>query len=128
MRSFIVSFLISILSGLGVGGGGLFVIYLSLFTATPQIAAQGINLLFFIFSSSASVAVQMTRRKICFAAVAFMAIFGVIGAAVGAYLTTFIPDRWLRKAFGIMLVGGGILAFRTSFPNSKNESLPTEDR
>ena len=119
MEAAIVSFLISVLSGLGVGGGGLFVIYLSMFTSTPQLAAQGMNLLFFIFSSFSSVAVQITRRKICFAAVAFMAAFGVVGAFVGAYLTRFLPEEWLRRVFGIMLVAGGILAFRSSFPKHR---------
>ena len=116
MGSVIVSFLISTISGLGVGGGGLFVIYLSAFTSTPQLAAQGMNLLFFIFSSSSSIAVQITRRKICFFAVALMATFGVIGAGIGAYLTEFLPEEWLRRAFGAMLVVGGILAFRSNFP------------
>ena len=46
----IASFLIAALSGLGVGGGGLFVVFLALFTEIPQITAQGINLLFFLFS------------------------------------------------------------------------------
>ena len=51
MVSFIVALITSVLSGLGIGGGGLLVIYLAFFTDTPQITAQGINLLFFIFSS-----------------------------------------------------------------------------
>ena len=121
MKHAIISFLIAVLSGLGVGGGGLFVIYLSLFSATPQLAAQGLNLLFFMFSSSASVAVQINRRRICFAAATLMAIFGVLGAALGAYLTRFLPEEWLRRAFGIMLVSGGIIALCFS-PKEKGES------
>ena len=121
MKHVLISFLIAVLSGLGVGGGGLFVIYLSLFSATPQLAAQGLNLLFFIFSSSASVAVQINRRRICFSAVALMAVSGLIGAVLGAYLTKFLPEEWLRRAFGIMLVSGGIIALCFS-PKEKGES------
>ena len=116
MDAIIVSFLISVLSGMGVGGGGLFVIYLSVFTDTPQLVAQGMNLLFFLFSSLASVITQMNKRHIRFAAVFFMAAFGVLGAFGGAYLTRFLPEEYLRRAFGIMLVAGGILALRKSFP------------
>lgn len=115
MEAVIISFLISVLSGMGVGGGGLFVIYLSIFTSTPQLAAQGMNLLFFLFSSFASVVVQINRRKIRFAAVTFMAAFGVLGAFAGAYLTRFLPEEYLRRIFGMMLVAGGVLAFRSSF-------------
>lgn len=112
MGSIIVSFLISVLSGMGVGGGGLFVIYLSVFTSTPQVAAQGINLLFFLFSSFSSVTVQINRRNIRYAAIFFMSAFGVLGALVGVTLTTVMPEEYLRKIFGMMLVAGGILAFR----------------
>ena len=38
--SSIAALIISALSGMGVGGGGLFVIYLALLTDTPQLAAQ----------------------------------------------------------------------------------------
>ena len=127
MDAMIISFLISVLSGMGVGGGGLFVIYLSVFTSMPQLAAQGMNLLFFLFSSFSSVAVQLTRRNIRFAAVTFMAAFGVIGALGGAYLTRFLPEEYLRKIFGIMLVAGGILAFRKSFPKNKKDAGDTKD-
>ena len=37
-----------ILGSMGLGGGGILIIYLSLFTATEQLKAQGINLIFFI--------------------------------------------------------------------------------
>ena len=111
MEAVIVSFLISVLSGMGVGGGGLFVIHLSVFTSTPQLAAQGINLLFFIFSSFASVAVQIGRRNIRYTAVTFMSALGVIGALLGTYLATVMPEEYLRKIFGMMLVAGGALAF-----------------
>ena len=37
-----------ILGSMGLGGGAVLVIYLSLFTNTKQLSAQGINLIFFI--------------------------------------------------------------------------------
>ena len=45
------AFLLSALSGMGVGGGGLFVIYLAFATDMPQLSAQGANLLFFLCSA-----------------------------------------------------------------------------
>ena len=57
-------FVFAVLSGLGVGGGGLLVIYLALFTDVAQLSAQGINLLFFIFSCGASMLVHLSKRKI----------------------------------------------------------------
>ena len=44
-----------ILGSMGLGGGAVLVIYLSLFTETKQLTAQGINLLFFIPIAAVSV-------------------------------------------------------------------------
>ena len=50
MRMFdiIISFICALLAGMGVGGGGILIIYLTLFKNLPQATAQGINLLFFV--------------------------------------------------------------------------------
>jgi len=107
-----ITFLLAALSGMGVGGGGLFVIYLSLFTDTPQLVAQGMNLLFFLFSSGASVTVHLRKRRICYSAVGVMALFGIVGALLGAYASAHLSGRLLRQIFGGMLVVSGILALR----------------
>ena len=39
----LASFSIAVLSGMGIGSGGLFVIYLTLVSSTPQLAAQGLD-------------------------------------------------------------------------------------
>ena len=54
MKIAIASFIIALLSGMGIGSGGLLVIYLTLLEKVPQLTAQGINLLFFIFASASS--------------------------------------------------------------------------
>lgn len=114
------AFLIAALSGMGVGGGGLFVIYLSLFTDTPQLIAQGMNLLFFLFSAGASVTVHLTRRHIYFGAIAIMAVSGIVGSLLGAYTAQLVNQYLLRKIFGIMLIVSGILSLK-----KKERSNPT---
>ena len=116
----IASFVIAVLSGMGVGGGGLFVVFLALFTETPQLAAQGINLLFFLFSSGSAVCVHLSKRKIFGTAVLIMASFGIIGALAGTALSSIIKQTLLRKIFGVMLVISGILSLKQSFTQSKS--------
>ena len=99
-----VFFAFAVLSGLGVGGGGLLMIYLALFTEVGQLAAQGINLLFFLFSSGTSILVHLTKRKIFFSAGALMSLTGVTGALVGSFLSGMIDQYLLRKIFGAMLI------------------------
>ena len=38
----------AIIASMGLGGGGVYIMYLTLVKNTPQINAQGLNLLFFI--------------------------------------------------------------------------------
>ena len=45
----IAAFIIAILSGMGIGSGGLFTIWLTAVAGTTQLAAQGLNLLFFLY-------------------------------------------------------------------------------
>ena len=118
MLTVIASFFIAVLSGLGVGGGGLFVVFLALFTDLPQLTVQGMNLLFFLFSSGSAVCVHLTRREIFGSAILIMVIFGVAGAFVGTYLATLISNKLLRKIFGAMLIVSGIVSLQ------KRESRP----
>ena len=121
-----VAFFIALLSGLGIGGGGLFTVYLALVGGVSQLAAQGFNLIFFLFCSSASVAVQIWQRKVCFVPVIIMAIAGIGGSLVGVWATGVLPEEILRKIFGAMLVTGGIISLRSlmrSKSTSKNGSL-----
>ena len=108
----ISSFFIAALSGLGVGGGGLFVVFLALFTNTPQITAQGINLLFFLFSAGSSICVHLSHRQIFGSAIIIMALFGILGSVCGAMLSSIAPQSLLRKAFGVMLVISGLLSLK----------------
>ncbi|MBQ9086762.1 MAG: sulfite exporter TauE/SafE family protein [Clostridia bacterium] len=103
---------ISALSGMGVGGGGLFVIYLALATDTPQLAAQGMNLLFFLFSAGSALLVHLQKRKILWWAVGVMVAAAIPGALLGTFLASYVSQSLLRKIFGAMLVTGGILALQ----------------
>ena len=118
----IVAFIIALLSGLGVGGGGLFAVYLALFTELSQLTVQGFNLLFFIFAAGASVTVMLFRRKIPFFAVVIMASAGLLGALLGSFATGFLPEEWLRRAFGVLLVASSVISFVASIRNGKNKN------
>ena len=118
--SLIVAFFVSVLSGMGVGGGGLFVIYLALFTDVPQLQIQGINLAFFLFSSLSSITIHLRKRRIFTSTVLPMAITGVVGAILGSLISARIEQSILRKMFGIMLIFTGIIALK-SFISAKKE-------
>ena len=79
-----------ILGSMGLGGGAVLIIYLALFTDTPQLTAQGINLLFFIPIAAVSVLVYAFKRQIKWKLVINVALFGVLGTIAGNYCTALI--------------------------------------
>ncbi len=113
------AFVISVLSGLGIGGGGLFVIYLTLFTDTPQLVAQGLNLLFFLFSAGASLPIHLMRRSILGSAVLIMTLAGILGSLTGSLLSSVTNEALLRKIFGAMLSVSGIFSLRRILGSKK---------
>ena len=103
-----VSFFIAILSGLGVGSGGLFVIWLTAAYGVSATQARGMNLLFFVFSASAALFFHYKRRNIDLRLVVFLALFALLGTFVGVYLSKFIDSHWIRRLFGGFLVFSGV--------------------
>ena len=117
----IVAFIISALMGMGVGGGGLFVIYLTLVLDYEQISAQGTNLIFFILSALASIFIHIKKRKIKFSQVAVMAIFGTGGALITSTLANMINPKIPRIILGVILILSGILTIIKTFKETKKE-------
>ncbi|MBO5280796.1 MAG: sulfite exporter TauE/SafE family protein [Clostridia bacterium] len=121
MLDAIVAFIIAALSGMGIGSGGFLVIYLTLAEGVAQITAQGINLLFFLFSSAASLFLHMRRRKLFGGAILAMSAMGVIGSPLGSLAAAVLPSDILRKLFGGMLIISGMLALRKSLLKEKRK-------
>lgn len=100
----ILTFLVAVLSGLGVGSAGLLVTWLTLVEHVPQISAQGINLIFFIFSSGAALAIHVFRTPLLWQTLPFLLIAGIGGSFLGVALASILPQLLLRRLFGIMLI------------------------
>lgn len=97
-------FLFCSLSGMGIGGGGLLVVYLTVLRGLGQFFSQGINLFVFLFSSASSGTVNLKKRTVNYPLCLFLSVCGCIGSALGAGLAGTINDRVLRIIFGIFLV------------------------
>jgi uncharacterized membrane protein YfcA len=118
----LAAFLIGALSGMGVGGGGLFVIYLTLIKGVAQIEAQGLNLYFFLIASGASLLVHTVKRNIDHRLVLALAALGIPSAIFGSSLASRVHPDTVRLVFGIMLVAaGGISLYTTAVSLWKNK-------
>ena len=114
MLNFMVGLLVAVLSGLGIGGGGLLVIWLVLVLGTEQLTAQGINLVWFMFSSGAAMVVHLIKRRLNFKLIGFLAVLGSLGAVLGSLLAKRTSPELIRELFGVLLIFSGVLALLKS--------------
>ena len=111
IQDIIAGSIASALAAMGVGGGGLLVIYLTEFAKMEQRAAQGVNLIFFLCASVTALSVHLRKRRLAFRHALFFAIGGTVGAVIGCLLAQGVDNLILRRGFGILLIyaGGGTL-------------------
>jgi len=111
MMDILASFGVAILSGMGVGGGGLLVLYLTALKNTPQIQAQSINMIFFICSASASVVYKAIKKSLNYRALLLLLPLGIAGAVLGARVAVIIRPEVLKIIFGWFLIISGSAVF-----------------
>ena len=110
---FIAGIFISVLAGLGIGGGGLLVIYLTMVKDVSQIESQGINLLFFVVAGTASLIIHIKKRKLEFKSIIVMIIFGSMGAVAGSFIANATDATIVKKIFGGFLLISGLIELFT---------------
>ena len=104
----LATLLFATLSGMGLGSGGLMVIYLTLLRQAPQLPAQGFNLLFFLFASASSMIVHLLKRRIFWPAVLLLILSGIPAAYLGTRVALVLPEGLVAKLFGLFLVSVGL--------------------
>lgn len=104
---------IATLAGMGVGSGGLFILFLTEWAGLAHKEAQGLNLAFFALALGAALLVHLRRHPPNTALLCVILSFGVLGAFVGALLATVINAGALRFLLGLFLaISGALVLFR----------------
>ena len=101
-------FLVSLLAGMGVGGGGLAVLFFTAVRKFPQKPAQGLCMVLFIAASVGAFIINRKKRTLDLAIVPYIALSGCIFAFLGASFVENVTNTALRKLFGGLLVLTGI--------------------
>ena len=97
-----------VLSGFGIGGGSLLMIWLTAVLQMKPQDAQAINLLFFLPTAAASLIFHVKHRQIRWAATIPAVLAGLITAASGAWIAAQLDSSLLRKIFGVFLLFVGV--------------------
>ena len=95
-----------VLSGFGIGGGSLLMLWLTGPLGWPQAQARALNLLFFL--PGASLATFLRRKRIPWKQLLPGIAAGCLFASLASLLQGQLPQAWLRRAFGILLILTGI--------------------
>ena len=97
-----------VLSGFGVGGGTLLLVWLTAVAGLPQDQAQGINLLYFLPAAGAALPAHAKNgyleKEVLLPAIAA----GLIAAGLGAWAATGLDNGVLRRCFGGFLLVIGL--------------------
>lgn len=123
MMNVVVGFLTGVIASMGLGGGFVLMIWLTMFAGAGQKEAQGVNLLFFLPIALISLILHIKGGLIDGRLLKKYLLGGILGAVAGAFAMQVIAADLLRRLFALFLIAFGI---RELFASSKKEAPHTE--
>ena len=97
-----------VLSGFGVGGGTLLLVYLTAFAGVDQHQAQGINLLYFLPAALLALPAHVKNGYVNKPTLCPAILAGLAGTALAAWIATGLEVGLLHRLFGAFLLYVGV--------------------
>ena len=110
----LVGLLAGITASLGIGGGFVLLLYLTVLEDMPQKEAQLLNLIFFLPIATLSIIMHIRNKLILKEVVIKAVIGGVLGVFVGVWLATIVPNELISKAFAVFVLFVGLRELKSS--------------
>jgi len=110
-----------VLSGFGVGGGTLLLIYMTAFAGVEQRLAQGINLLYFLPAAAMALPAHLKNGYVDTQTAKPAIAAGLAGTAAAAWAATAMDVGLLRRLFGVYLL---VIGLRELFRRPPAASSP----
>lgn len=104
----LIGTVLGFLSGLGVGGGSLLLLWLTLKLGLPPETARSINLLFFLPAAAIAVCFRWKQGVLPVKKVLPAMITGTLSAAVFTVIGQRLDTHLLKKGFGLLLLATGV--------------------
>ena len=118
MTAVLIGAATGILSGFGIGGGSLLILWLTMVQQLPQYTAAGINLLYFLCCAPAALVSHIRHHLIEKKIALWCILAGCLASPAASLLAGLLPMPWLRRGFGILLL---ILGFRELFSRTPKQ-------
>ena len=90
------------LGAMGMGGGGILILCLTLFAQMEQVTAQGVNLLLFIPTAILALIPYTRKKLVCQKALLPAILSGIAGSLLGVWINGLIAPELLQKFFGAL--------------------------
>lgn len=100
----VAGFISALLGALGMGGGGVLLIYLTALAQVSQTKAQGINLLFFIPVAITALILHCKNKLVNYKMAIIGVLTGVAGVFAGFAVARQLGDQILSKVFAVFLL------------------------
>lgn len=114
--AFLVGALTGVLSGFGIGGGTLLVLWLTLVGGMGQLQAGGVNLVYFVFCALPALWGHVKNKLVEKKAALWCALWGVPACVGAAFLAAALDVGLLRRCFGVLLL---FVGWRELFPQKE---------
>ena len=112
MTAVLIGAVTGILSGFGIGGGSLLMLWLTWIVGIEQYTAAGINLVYFLCCAPAALFSHFRHHLVDVRAFFWCALAGCITAPLACYAAAAVSGDWLHRLFGILLL---VLGFKELF-------------
>ena len=93
-----------IVTGMGMGGGTVLILLLSLFMNLEQHIAQATNLVFFRPTALSAIIINIKQNNVDKKIALQVSILGIIGAIVGAIVSEQMSSENLKRYFAIFIL------------------------
>lgn len=104
----IAGFLAGIAGAMGLGGGSVLIIYLTVFAGVDQLAAQGINLIFFLPTAAVALMIYSKKGIIKWKIILPVMLLGAVGTLVTGIWVGHLKAELIKKLFGGVIVIYGL--------------------
>ena len=108
MISILIGTLLGFLSGLGIGGGSLLILWLTIFQNLDPSAARGINLLFFIPCAIVAAIFRWQQGSLSLKKILPAVLTGCTASLIFSLLGARMEITLLKKLFGGLLIFTGL--------------------
>ena len=104
LKEIIIGLIAGIIGGMGMGGGTVLILLLTIFSGVEQHIAQASNVIFFVPTSISAIIIFIKRKTIKFKVGLPICLWGIGGALIGAIISSKMQVGLLRKFFGVFLL------------------------